>query len=315
MEVTFVTNISKSSSMLNMLRLLLISLRTTVKLHYKVAVVIDYDISIEQIFSENPWLSSEPCYFVNTPREYNQRFGYLGNFIYRFQLETKTESIIFCDADLVVVGDIIPAIKLSVQDGAIYGVAAGTVVNEGVKFSLEECGLASYQYDLMESAGWGTWLHLPERLGFPHYNCGVLFATREIAQEIAKNLVDYMEVCRRNIPHVLYVQLAISMTLIKAGISMRCLPYSYNMAIHQLVTGQLELEDPYALRKRQRIRDAINSPCIIHFCVESPYLNKSKDFVDKNSMMSLMNRDYRESHVLFHLQKFISANAKEIFGS
>lgn len=313
-KVSVLVNVTPTPGMMLQLHLLACSLRQNSGIDYELVIVWDHGYSYDQVAEEYSWLSHYPHRQLSTPEDYNDKLGYVGNFLYRFEVECESDVAIIADADTIVVGELNTICAFTHQEQAVLGVPAGTRIDELGAKAFEAAGLS----DLMGQAPfmpWGIWKEEPmnEFHAPPHYNCGFMFMTPRIMNRIGDTLFDDTKLAKQAMNgHPLHTQIGISLSLVRTGEPYHFVNPKYNMT----ATGGAPLPgkaaQPYYAGRRFMFKNAVEDIRVVHYCASAPLVDKKEHLRSYESLGNLAQKPMGTSSFGHKTQNFLRENLEAL---
>lgn len=203
--------------------------------------------------------------------------------IQRFRYDIEAPTALMLDADTLVIAPIDELVTEVAGERSVAGVAAHVS-----PFVAEEEGQALWDAVFREAglprpamtcehSGWQAMEFDPDRRFCPPYfNLGVVLASRETMATLGRSILADMEAVQRVRSTFFRCQLALTLAIVRSGISWRQLPLRFNF--------------PNDLRFLPRNQRELQDARIIHYLREDQ-LNRDGDFRSPDTVSALLSRD------------------------
>ncbi len=309
MKAALLVNVTPTEAMMTQAHLLCRSMARHGGLDFAPIFVIDNHCDEDVVRRENPWLEIYDAAIVRTPKPWNDALGYVGNFIYRLQVDTGADVVLLADADTVVVGDLSVASGFARENRALLGAPAGTWVNDLVWRCLEVGELAHLARDDTPFGPWGIWdaSDPARRFTPPHFNCGFLFTHPEVMARLGERILEDTLLCREATGHPLHTQFGLTLALVRSGEAYMSLSPRYNLTIQGGVPAK-PAASPWYEGRRLAARDSLRDPRVLHYCVKGHAIEKGVYFANYETLGRLREEPDSRAPFVRLLRDFVRDN-------
>jgi len=225
--------VSPNPTFLNMVHYLAASLRKNGGRYRDAPVIVTVGAESKDrdLARRHPWLADQGVELRWIDEQLFARESWYATACERFRYRFESDVVLQLDADVLIAGPLDELIETAHQANALCGVVAHVPPLPSRAHWRElyrACGLGDVVTPC-EHTGWGYMFADPElRYCPPYFNLGVLAAPAAVMAKVGEAIYDLMSAVDQVERTSYRVQLAVSLAVVKFGLSYRALPFRWN---------------------------------------------------------------------------------------